>query len=110
MDTFQPVFKPRKYWKYGDCEPGTVLAEGVYKGSREGDFGIQHLVDNGKEEVVLNSAQHLNWLIGRHVKQGDLIRVIYAGNEVLSKGRMKGKKCHQFEVLIANAPEATQEG
>lgn len=91
-----------KYIKYADCEVDDVIAEGIYTGSREGQYGIQHYVrqDDGTT-VVLNSAGHLNFLLkDGNVRKGDLIQVTYCGTEKLEKGKYKNKDVHKFELAI----------
>ena len=99
--SFSSVFKKEVYYKYAECAEGTILAEGYYKGTREGTFGTQFLFDCGETVVVLNKAGQLSWLLGQiNQNSGRKVRVVYKGQQVLTKGRFKNKPVHQFEVLV----------
>lgn len=99
---FKKVETNYRYLKYADCEEGDIVAEGIYTGSREGQYGIQHYVrEQDGVSVVLNSAGHLNYLLKEAgVKKGNLIQVTYAGTEKLEKGKYKNKDVHKFELAI----------
>lgn len=104
-----------KYVKYTEAEPGQVLAEGVYAGSKQGTYGIQHHFRKGDEITVLNSSGHLNYMLENYVTKGDTVRVKYKGTEQVTKGKFKGKDMHQFEVLVDDSvpntiPESLRTG
>lgn len=91
----------RFYVKYKDCQKGDELARGNYIGTEQGKFGIQHLFDLGDGKTkVLNSSGHLNWLMEEHVSPGDFVQVMYGGMEKLTKGPMKDKDAHRFELFV----------
>jgi hypothetical protein len=103
MATFEPVFRNRKYFKYTETAPGTVLAEGKYAGQVEGTYGIQHLIHLADgSEAVLNSSGHLNFLL-KQVNIGDNIQVTYLGKEKCTKGKFAGKDAHNFAVAKESA-------
>ncbi len=99
---FQKVESAKKYFKYAECKSGDKLVnEGHYVGPYEGKFGVQHDFKQKDGIIVcLNSSGHLNWLLDNHVEKGDLVNVFYAGKVTLTKGVMKGKEAHNFEIEI----------
>jgi len=98
-----------KYIKYSEQNKGDVLVEGVYQGSQEGKYGIQHYFDdkNG-QRVVLNSSGQLNYLVDSYLAEGQSCKVVYQGKVKLDKGAMKGKEAHQFD-LYKDAPKVASE-
>jgi hypothetical protein len=99
---FTRVSGKMKYYKYSECTPGQVLVEnGVYLGSEEGKFGIQHLFrEEDGSKVCLNSAGHLNYLIDESAVPGMKCRVTYAEKVLLDSGSFKGKEAHNFDLDI----------
>jgi len=89
------------YVKYKEAKPGDTLAVGYYLGTKQGNYGLQHLVrtDSGNT-VVLNSSGQLNYLFENNIAKGDYVRVDYAGEEVLKKGKFKGKSVHTFDMMV----------
>lgn len=103
---FKSVFPARKYYKYSETEAGTVLATGIYKGPVEGTYGTQHIIREADgTEVVLNKAGHLDFLLAKAGK-GTTVQVVYLGEGIVTKGKFKNKKVHNFDVQVAT----TQEG
>jgi len=106
--------KPKKWehWTEGD------FAEGTYENASEKDFygkpiyeikvterkitgddptikdgdkkGIMPLYTNGSMEFQMQEASY-----------GDLVRITYKGMATTSKGKFKGKPCHNVEVMVA---------
>lgn len=95
---FKEIAGKKNYTKYKECEPGDVLVEGVFLGERTGRYGVQYEFesDNGSIEV-LNSAGLLNHKM-QYIREGDRVKIIYDGSEMLTSGPMKGKDAHQFTV------------
>jgi hypothetical protein len=93
----------RKYFKYSECEAGSVLVDGLeFIGTEQGKFGVIHVFsDDHGGETVLNSSGQLNYLVDRYLKTGDKCRVVYQGKAKLTKGAMAGKEAHNFELFIA---------
>lgn len=100
---FKSISKPRKYFKYAECEEGQELVIGRYKGTVPSNYSDNHLfeVEWEEEDVVLNSSGHLNWQLD-NVELGTMCKIIYKGQHVLEKGPYKGKPSHQFDVQIAS--------
>jgi hypothetical protein len=93
--------------KYSECKPNQVLVEGgVYAGSEEGTYGIQHnfTMPDGTT-TVLNSAGQLNHLVDKYCNAGDLVRITYVNKVTLTKGAMKGKEAHNFELEVDDEPK-----
>jgi len=98
---YQEVSKQEKYYKYAECEEGQVLVDGgVYRGGREGKFGIQHVFKTEEEYIVLNSSGHLNWLLENRCNVGDFCKIVYEGKDVLESGKFSGKEAHKFSILV----------
>jgi hypothetical protein len=109
MSEFKSVFAPRKFFKYSEISPGTILTTGVYQGSVEGTFGLQHIIkEEDGTEAILNKTGHLTFLLERAGK-GSLVQVVYLGQGKVSKGKFAGKASHQFDVRISDTKENTNE-
>ena len=109
----QSSYKAWKNWSEGDFLVGKYISQS------EDSFGNP----NYKVEVIeaqfedgttpkpasvftFNSSGTLKKAM-EEVNAGDIIKVIYKGEDVVSKGKFKGKKFHSMEVLVApsnNAP------
>lgn len=97
---FKKVGGARRFIKYSECKPGQVLVDGKFIRTEEGRFGLNHIFQEGDGELVLNSSGHLNWLLETYGFEGAVCRVTYQGKEKLTKGNMKGKEAHRFELEI----------
>lgn len=99
--------KPRKYVKYKELQPGTIIAEGIYQGSfTGGEFNsTTYYVDCGDIVVGLPSTGLLSTLIERaNLERGaSMIRVVYNGLEPIKKGPRAGQKAHSFKLFVKNA-------
>lgn len=90
-----------KYLKFNECNPGDVIAEGIYEKQGESNYGINHHFRTDENYIqVLNSSGHLNYLLNEYAVFGDYCRVTYEGMEVLEKGKMKGREAHKFSLEI----------
>lgn len=90
-----------KYVKYTECEPGQVLAQGNYLGTREGKFGIQHLFrEESGMVVVLNKAGQLDKNLEENVQLGDFVQVTFKGKSKITKGDWKGAQANNFIVQV----------
>lgn len=90
-----------KFWKLTETEVGEVLVnDGIYIGEEAGKFGPQYRFREPDQFVVLSGRQ-LGWLLDNYASPGDKCRVIYGGQEILTKGNFKGKPVHQFELELA---------
>ena len=112
----QSSYKGWKNWSEGDYLVGKYISQA------EDQFGNP----NYKVEVIeaqfedgttpkpasvftFNSSGTLKKAMDE-VSIGDIVKVIYKGEDVISKGKFKGKKYHSMEVLVApssNAPAVT---
>jgi hypothetical protein len=97
---FKKVGGSRKFVKYSECKPGQVLVDGKFLRTEEGRFGLNHVFLEEAGETVLNSSGHLNWLLETYGFEGAVCRVTYLGKEKLTRGNMKGKEAHRFELEI----------
>jgi hypothetical protein len=96
------------YVKYADHKAGDVLVnEGKFLGTFEGNYGENHKFEADGKEIVLNSSGQLNYLIKTYLEIGALATVIYQGKEKLTKGPMKGKEAHRFELLVSEEAAST---
>lgn len=89
-----------KYVKYTECQEGEVIAEGHYKGTKQGQFGIQHLIKADGTTVVLNSAGALNKTLENDVSKGDYVRVTFLGKDVVKSGKFKNKEFNNFKIEV----------
>lgn len=109
MSGFKSVFAPRKFFKYSELSPGTVLTTGVYQGAVEGTYGLQYVIkEEDGTEAILNKAGHLSFLLDRAGK-GSIVQVVYLGQGKVTKGKFAGKASHQFDVRVAEVKESTHE-
>ena len=112
----QSSYRPWKKWSEGD------YLVGKYVSQSEDQFGKA----NYKVEVIegqfedgttpkagamftFNSSGALNKAMDE-ISEGDIIKVIYKGEDTITKGKYKGKSFHSMEVLVApanNAPATT---
>ncbi len=107
---FEKIGGVKKYIKYAECEKGDVLVEGTFLKDFQGKYGVQYEF-NGKDGItVLNSSGHLNYLMD-FVNEGDKVKIVYDGTVEMTKGPMKGKMAHQFELYrdSSSDPEAETE-
>ena len=89
----------KNYHKFKETEPGTVLVEGTFHRQIESKFGPQFEFENDDGSIqVLNAAGQLRYKMD-FVRQGDRVKIIYEGEEILQGGAMKGRPAHQFTVL-----------
>lgn len=83
---------------------GELIIEGKYAGAFPNKFNPEKphhkfLTSEGKL-VVLNSAGHLDYLVSSYLNEGDLCQVLYGGEHKVTKGPMKDKMAHRFELLL----------
>lgn len=103
----QSSYKAWKQWSAGDYLVGKYLSQG------EDQFGnpnykvetIESEFENGDDIIKgavfsFNSSGALNKAM-EEVEVGDVIKVIYKGEDTISKGKFKGKAFHSMEVLVA---------
>lgn len=103
----QSSYKAWKNWSEGDFLVGKYISES------EDQFGnpnykvevIEALMMDGTApkagtNFTFNSSGTLKKAM-EEVKAGDIIKVIYKGEDVVTKGKFKGKKFHSMEVLVA---------
>lgn len=111
---FRTVMGQSSYKSWKNWEEGDYLV-GKYVSQQEDNYGKP----NYKVEVIeagfssgdapkagamftFNSSGALNKAMDE-VKEGDVIKVIYKGEETINKGKYKGKAFHSMEVLVAPA-------
>ena len=111
---FRTVAGSSNYKAWNKWEAGDYLV-GKYISAGEDSFGNA----NYKVEVIeagfnsgdapkpasiftFNSSGTLNKAM-ESISEGDIVKVIYKGEEVLTKGKYKNKKFHSMEVLVAPA-------
>ena len=83
---------------------GEILVEGHYIGRHPNKFKPEaphfKFKNEAGQNVVLNHAGHLGYIMENEVVEGDFVRVTYAEHKELTSGTYKGKKSHAFEVGI----------
>jgi hypothetical protein len=108
------------YKSWSKWSPGDFLV-GKFQSSGEDNFGktnykvevIEADFEDGETPAAgsmftFNSSGALDRAM-EEVTAGDIIKVIYKGEEVLTKGKYKGKKFHAMEVLVADKKVAAEE-
>lgn len=111
----QSSYKAWKNWSEGDFLVGKYISES------EDNFGnpnykVEVLEANFEDGTTpkptstftFNSSGTLKKAM-QEVNVGDIVKVIYKGEDVVTKGKFKGKKFHSMEVLVAPSsnPSAT---
>ena len=77
-----------------------VFAKARYLGEEEGQFGVYQTFQNLDTKECFNlGGGHLNWLCSQ-IEVGDEVRLVYLGEEKLTKGKFKGKNSHQYELWL----------
>jgi len=105
----QSSYRSWKQWDIGDYLVGKYVSEGedqfgnpnykvevIEAGFSEGEAPKQNSIFSFNSSGALNKAME-------QVAVGDVIKVIYKGEETVTKGKFKGKKFHSMEVLVAPA-------
>ena len=99
-------YKAWKEWEIGDYVVGKYSKEG------EDKFGNPtyqlEVIEAGFEEkapavgayFTLNSSGSLNKAF-EDIEIGQVVKVIYKGEDTINKGKFAGKKYHSMEVLVA---------
>jgi hypothetical protein len=103
---FRKVEVVKKYFRYKECSPGDVLVkDGVYIGDTPNQFGRDNhdFRESDGQVVSLNAAGQLDYILQNNVKQGDSVKIVYAGTNKLTSGAYKNKDAHSFEVFVKGA-------
>jgi len=115
----QSSYRPWKNWSSGDFLVGKYVSEAT------DTFGnpnykvevIEAKFEDGKEPKTgsvfsFNSSGTLKKAM-EEIAVGDIVKVIYKGEDTVTKGKYKGKRFHSMEVLVApsngSAPVQTEE-
>lgn len=71
--------------------------------SYDGQYGKNWKFTDGSGDIfIVNGTGKLNHLLAK-VNPGSLTKIVYLGKETIKEGKMKGKDCHNFQVLVADA-------
>ncbi len=104
-------YRSWKNWAIGD------MIEGTLQKITEDQFGKPNYTmkviscDFEKEDenievgsnFTLNSNGALDFAVNSGINIGDTFKVIYKGEDVMTKGKFKGKKFHKLEVLVKDS-------
>jgi hypothetical protein len=105
----RPERSDRKQAKF--IRPSDLHKNGITGVILEGEFveALTNPFDNSKQDykfvtedgetVILNSAGGLAYQM-EVINPGTYCQVHYHGKELLTKGKMKGREAHNFEVLV----------
>ena len=109
---FKTVMGQSSYRSWAKWESGDFLV-GKYLSAGEDSFGnpnykvevIEAQFDDGSapkagSNFSFNSSGTLKKAM-EEIEVGDIIKVIYKGQNVIPKGKYKGKSFHEMEVLVA---------
>ena len=79
-----------------------VILEGTFVESIPNQFDNEKLdykfTDEKGGMIVINGAGNLGFKM-KNINAGDYVQISYNGKKEISKGKMKGIKAHNFEVL-----------
>ncbi len=96
---FERLGGPKTFINLKEHSAGDVLLEGIFTHTYQGMYGDNYQFRcEPQGDVVIGSVGHLKYCM-KEVNQGDYIRLIYNGREILTKGAFKGKSAHTFELL-----------
>ena len=107
---FKPVDEGASLGSITFIRPSRLAEEGKTGVILEGTFveSIPNQFDNEKLDykftdekggmIVINGAGNLGFKM-KNVNAGDYVQISYNGKKEISKGKMKGIKAHNFEVL-----------
>jgi hypothetical protein len=111
----QSSYRSWKQWNEGDYLVGKYISTG------EDSFGnpnykvevIEAGFDSGEAPKVgavftFNSAGALNKAF-EEIEKDEVVKVIYRGEDTITKGKFKGKKFHSMEVMVAGTKVETPE-
>jgi len=101
---------PISYIKYNELDlDKPIFEKAKYVESFEGKYGINHkFTTEDMAQVVLPSAGQLNYLISTYLTEGMDCQVVYKGKVELTKGAMKGKEAHNFDLLVEDSKPLTK--
>lgn len=89
--------------KLTDEDVNKVLVEGLFIESLPNHFDNSKLDFKFEKEdgsaVILNGAGNLGYRM-KSVSPGQLVQITYQGKQEIQNGKMKGRKAHNFDVLI----------
>lgn len=108
-------YRSWKEWAIGDS------VEGVLQKISEDQFGkpnyalkvVECKFEDSDAEIevgktlTLNSNGALDYAVNQGINIGDTFKVIYMGEDVMAKGKYKGKKFHKLQVLVKEGEVAT---
>jgi len=102
-EEFKRVGGGLTFVKLKDLKPGQEVVTGEFQHSKViGDFGnLSHFFSTDNGDVAVNGCGHLNYLL-KNIQPGTRVRIIYAGQEIKTKGNFAGKPFHSFELYKAN--------
>lgn len=109
----QSAYKPWKNWSEGDYLVGKYVSEATDSFGNP-NYKVE-VIESGFEDgnnpkansiFTFNSSGTLKKAM-ENIQVGDVFKVIYKGEDTVSKGKFKGKKFHSMEVLVANKPSNT---
>ena len=89
------------YLKPSELTPGYEIA-GQFVKTLTNDFGETYIIATEDGDVGLNSTGKLKKLMA-HVSPGSALKIVYKGKTKITKGAMKGKDAHDFDVFVSTA-------
>ena len=102
--SFSEVTGTRRYAKYTECIPGTVLVEGWYFANRPNKFtpnANDYLIKEPNQTVfVLNKSGIARFAFEEEgsITFGDYVRITYLGKKPMPNGTYKGKDAVQLKI------------
>lgn len=89
--------------KASEFQAGQTVVVGTYEGTRTNEFGPLHSFRDGDGNLrTIAGSGKLNYLIEKAagLKGGEVVKIVYLGQDKIQKGEMKGRMAHNFDLLV----------
>lgn len=108
------LYKPWKQWEAGEYLVGKFVSESTDKFGNP-NYKVEVIETNFEENapkageyLTLNSSGSLKKAF-QDIEEGQVIKVIYKGEDTVKKGKFAGKVYHAMEVLVAGDKVNTED-
>ncbi len=110
----QTAYKAWKEWEAGEYLVGKYVSEGQDKFGNS-NYKVEVIDSNFEQKkpavgsfFTLNSSGSMKKAF-EDIEEGQVVKVIYKGEDVISKGKFKGKPFHNMEILVAGEKVETSD-
>ncbi len=96
------VTGPTKFVNLNEVAADSIIATGIFVGTKEGKFGKQFIIrEEDGSNLVLYKKGNLEYLISTAgLAGGELIRVTYLGKQAMESGQWEGTMAHRFKLEV----------